>query len=440
MATKVWLGGAVDIAQVDTVTIGGTWATDETITLSIGGNDLVVTVGGPTATASVAASVSAAVNASGKTDNLASNESRNVGGQEIAEFTEISASASGNVVTLEANTNGIPFTLSASETASAGTVTATTTVAATGANFYDNVQNWSGATVPVSGDKLVFQQNEIDCLYGLSQAATTNVTLQSDASYTGKIGLPAYNGNGYDEYRNRHLTLNFSNAERSIVIGEGPGSGSNRINLNFDSSDPKMVIALTNTAESGAKAAIDVIGGNTATDISIRRGSLSIGADSSNTATIRELEISYFNQRATDAEVTIGDNVTISEITKDGGSLTLINTPTGLTVSTVTNRAGLVTFNGQAQVTNMFIEGGEMRWHSTGTCATLTLSGSAIFDVSRDLRPKIIVNPIERHSDNSRIIDPNKSISSLVIDNNRVSNLSNLQLGSDIRITRGATA
>jgi hypothetical protein len=440
MAVTIWTGGAVGIAQVDTVTISGTWTAADTVTLTINGNDLVVTVDTPTATASVASALSAAVNASGKTDGLAGTETRNLGGQQIPEFTEVEASVSGSVVTIEAKTRGIPFTMTDdSSTASTGTTAQTTATAATGPNHYDNAENWSTGAVPVSSDAIIFQQNEIDCLYGLSQSAVTNVTMQIDASYTGNIGLPTRNENGYEEYRPRHLDINFSNAERSVVIGEGPGGGSSRINIDADTSDPKVVIWLTGPAEANAKGAIDFIGGNTATDISIRRGSLSLATDSDKSATVRELEVTYDVQRTADAEVTIGEAVTLSELNKDGGTVTFINAPASLTLATVTNRSGLVEINGQCQATLIAAEGGDVRWHSTGTCAALTLSGSGVFDVSRDLRPKI-VSAIDRYSDESRLIDPNKTIGSLVIDNNNVTDLSNLDIGRDIRITRGTPA
>jgi len=68
------------------------------------------------------------------------------------------------------------------------------------------------------------------------------------------------------------------------------------------------------------------------------------------------------------------------------------------------------------------------------------LSGAATFDVSRDHRTKGITNPVERYSDSSRIIDPFQTITNLRIDNNQVSDLGNLILGTDFRITRAAVA
>lgn len=437
MATKVWLGGAVDIAQVDTVTIGGTWAQGDTVTLTIGSNDLTVTVGSSTATSSVASILSAAVNASSKTDNLQGDETRNVGGQQIPEFTEVTGSASGSVVTIEADTRGIPFTLSESVSSSSGTAEATTDTSSTGANHFDNADNWSTGTVPTHSDDIVFQSNEIDCLYGLDQTATSNVTLQVDASYTGNIGLPEYNDTGYDEYRESHLKIQFSNAERSIVIGEGVGGGSSRIRLRADSSsNPKVLIALTGVAAANSLGAVDIVGGGSDMEVSIRQGSLSLSANSADSTAVKKLEVTHTTQVGGDAIVFIGNNASVNELDKSGGQVTFINTKSSSTVSTLTNRAGLVEFNGAGQVTTLKIEGGELRYHSTGTVTNTTLDGSGVIDLSRDLRTKIFANPVERYSDSSRFLDPNKVVSNLQIDNNEITDLSSLAIGRNIRITR----
>jgi len=57
MATRRWLGRAEAVKQKSTVTVSGTWVTGETGTLTIGGADLVLTVGTTVTTADIATAI-----------------------------------------------------------------------------------------------------------------------------------------------------------------------------------------------------------------------------------------------------------------------------------------------------------------------------------------------------------------------------------------------
>ena len=72
MATRTWLGNAIDIAQKNTVTIANTWATSDTATLTINGKSLVVTIGSLVTTAQVATTIQQAVEGISFTDTTAS--------------------------------------------------------------------------------------------------------------------------------------------------------------------------------------------------------------------------------------------------------------------------------------------------------------------------------------------------------------------------------
>ena len=194
MTTRYWLGAATPIAQITTITIGGTWATSDTITITSGnGNDLIATVGSSTGTTDIAALLAAAFNASSATDSLVNDETRNLGGQQIAEFTDITAEFSGTTVVLTAATAGVPFTVAVSKSSASGTVSASETTSATGPNFADNADNWSGATLPVDGDEIVFDSGNVDVLYGLDLSAVTPAAIVRTMNYTGRIGLAGAN-------------------------------------------------------------------------------------------------------------------------------------------------------------------------------------------------------------------------------------------------------
>jgi len=440
MAVKVWRGTAVGIKQVDTATVSGTWTAGDEAYLEINGSRLVVTIGAATTVADVAEAVTAAINATSKTDSLVGTETRNFGGQELPELTEITASNTATEVVLEGNTAGMPFTTTwpTPSTASTGDISATTTTAATGPNHFDNDDNWSTGAVPVAADQIVFQDSAIDCLYGLSQYSVTNCTIQIDSSFTGRIGLAPRNANNYDEYRQRHLAIIPTTAARGIVIGGGPGNGSPRINLDPSTTAVQAVINFTASAESGTKAAVDLVNMAGAT-VAIRQGSLSLAATASNSASVATLEMTYNTQVATDALVYVGTKGRIDNINKSGGELRFVNTDGG-TVASCVSRAGVVEFHGNIGVTFLDVQGGQVIWKSTGTLASPKVGGAGVLDFSQDADAKTVTNPIERYSNNSRIVDPNKVVTNLRIDNNEVSDMTNLELGTDFRITRAATA
>ena len=143
MAVKRWTGNAVKVVDQYSVTIANTWAAADTCTLSINGLDLVLTIGTDVTTADVANALNAAINASSKDSGLISDETRNIGGQEIRELTEVSSTVSGSVVTVTANVAGLPVIFTVSQTtAGSGTATKAQTSTATGPNFFDNADHW----------------------------------------------------------------------------------------------------------------------------------------------------------------------------------------------------------------------------------------------------------------------------------------------------------
>lgn len=440
MAVKVWRGTAAGIQQVDTATVSGTWTAGDEAYLEINGSRLVVTIGAATTVADVAEAVTAAINATSKTDSVVGTETRNFGGQELPELSEVTASNTATEVVLEGNTAGVPFTATwpAPSTASSGTISGAATTAATGPNHFDNEDNWSTGAVPVTGDEIVFQDSAVDCLYGLEQFSVTNCTLQFDSSFTGRLGLSPKNPNNYDEYRTRHLQVIPTTAARGLVVGGGPGNGSPRLNIDPSTTAIQAVINFTSTAESGAKAAVDLINMAGAT-IAVRQGSVSLAAMASNEASVATLEMTYNTQVATDALVYVGTKGRVDNINKTGGELRFVNTDGG-TVASCVSRAGIVEFHGKMGVTFLDVQGGRMYWKSTGTLESPKVGGAGVLDFSQDADLKTVTNPIERYSNNSRILDPNKVVTNLRIDNNEVSDTTNLELGTDFRITRGATA
>ena len=442
MATRTWLGNAIDIAQKNTVTIANTWATSDTATLTINGKSLVVTIGSLVTTAQVAPTIQQAVEGISFTDTTASVTPTD-GKDDFPELAEYDATVSGSVVTLIGKVKGKPITLTAAyTTAGSGTATAAAVTAGTGRNDFANADNWSDETVPVTGGIIVFdsQGGSTSCLYNLA-AGFANATIFINKGFTGNIGLPNRHGNligGYSEYRDTHLTFT---GTVTANIGDGVGLLGDRIKI-------KAATVTVNGYASGTSSTpseppIQIIASTLAT-AHIRGGTIVFGhRDSDATVIGGTWNISG------DADVTAGNGVDISSgtaltIQQKGGSFLMdedIDSYVSTQVVTYTQTGGIATING-SKLGNVTLSGGSrFNWNTTtgqhsGT--VVYISDNAYLDFSSSTGSA--VNTIERYSNTSTIDDRNKAVSSLVIDNNRCSDTSRLLLGNDFKITRAATS
>lgn len=395
MASRRWTGAASPIAQVTTVTISDTWATGDTITLTSGnGNDLVVTVGSDSATTDVAAALSAAFNATDATTSLVDDESRNVGGQSIPEFTDITASVSGSVVTLTGSTAGRPFTVTETvSTAGDGDAVIAEATAATGPNHANNADNWSGNTLPVDNDTVIFDSGNIDVLYGLDQNGVTPAAIVRAMGYEGKVGLPILNeddpSNTYPEYRDRYLKYGNSGdtTNTAIDIGQGDGNGSERFNLDSGTGQVTINVYNTGTAAAQNEYAFTWLGTHASNVVNVHRGQVGIAPAEDEAATVATLRVGYVDNQEGDATVFCGDGVTLTNIETVGGNLTIDDATTlidclGGTIEILSGAHAAI--NGD--------RGGSVYYRSTGTLTTAKFGNGARLDFSRDNRARTVTN------------------------------------------------
>jgi hypothetical protein len=107
MATKRFTPKALARAQLDQITVANTWAGGDTQTSTINEKALVLTVGAVTTTSGIAAAIAAMING----DDALGTETRSETGNNVTEFTEVTAAANGSVVSVTGNTKGVPFAL-----------------------------------------------------------------------------------------------------------------------------------------------------------------------------------------------------------------------------------------------------------------------------------------------------------------------------------------
>ena len=167
MANHTWRGDALVVNQVDTIVPSGTWVTGDEITLTINGRALIVTVGSAVGNTDIANIINASWNASDSTTGLLGSESRNFGGDEIPEFSEITSSVAVETVSLTGDDQK-PFTLAVAENSSAGSLTHSASATAAKGPNHLIAENFDSGSLPSAGDTVYIQSGSTSILYGLS--------------------------------------------------------------------------------------------------------------------------------------------------------------------------------------------------------------------------------------------------------------------------------
>ena len=422
MATRRWKGKAKDVLQVDTITIALAWTAGDTITVTCDGIDFVVTIGSLVTTAQVATTLQEAFSgASEFTDTTASCSPTLAqgGAQAIPQFREAVATVSGSVVTLTgvlATVNGIsgsrPFTYTCAEnTASTGTATLANDTVATGKWFFGNADNWSGDTVPVDTDTIIFDSGNIDCKYGLSPAIQPTI-FRKTKQYSGRIGLAEINTDDtsypYNEYRTKDLTFDDNGgATCTYHFEEGEGTGSQLVRINAGAG-----LSIFNFYGYGSRLlsgqpSVLLLGTNAANQINMPQGDGALGFFSGDASTAVAARCGNGNPGG--ATLVLGDTVTLTSSTIDisGGNVT-INSATA-TADIDVHSGGTLTILGAVAHASIDVQHGTCNYKSTGTITTLAVRSAGTFDRSGDLRPATITNAVQLFK-GAKILDPNKSL------------------------------
>ena len=387
MAKAKWRGDAPNIADVWTATPGGTIAATDIFTLTINGKDVTFTA----TTTTVSHVVTGLVTAW----NLST----------VPEHAEYAAADTGTThITLTAKVAGVPGTITSSITDVSGapppTLAMSNTTPATGSAFADNAANWSTGAVPIDDtDSVVFEGSSKPMYYGLDQSAIDLTGLEILKSYTGTIGLSEYNASGYKEYRGLYWQI--GSPETDIGLGEGSGSG----RIKIDNGSDLSVIRVWGTgspAETGIPSFLwkGTETGETNTMI-VNKGSVGIAFFAGDTSKMTSLTVGYDANRARDATVFCGPDLSASlpTILQTGGTLDI---ETNITAATITG--GVLTISGTATVGALRADGGTTYYTTSGTMTTLDISGGAVLDLTRSTQTRTI-STINMYED-AIIIDP----------------------------------
>jgi hypothetical protein len=386
MATRTWIGSTQATFEVKTLTIGGTWVANDTITMTVGDTELVLTVGSTVTTTQIATELATAWNA---TTALGTGYAASVRGPNVPEMAKITATPSSSTVVFTYDEKGIPFSMSAAKVSTSGTVSLGATTNATGPNFWSDADNWLEGSVPTSSDD-VYVDGPVSILYGIDQNAVTLTSLTFGDRWTGQVGMPDRNSEGYGEYRETHLKIS---ATTLTIKGL-----STRMRINVGSNQTAATVWNSGTTATTGLGAINIIGTHASNTLTQLGGDVSVAAKDGETSTIATITkaagslvtgggVTLTNVTNTTGNITVSSSTTSfvsfdGTVTIKGGTHTLLVSDDGTvnvqagTVTTLRNIVATVTTNPGVTLTTVDSGGGNVTLNSG--CTTLTSDGGTM--------------------------------------------------------------
>lgn len=385
MASNVWVASQLKQAQVNTITpanvnIGNTF----TVTI----NSKAYTF---TATAATVANVTAGLVALLQ----ASPE---------GEFTEITWADNTTSIGATSATPGVSFTQTSAATGGTATLVTSTTKANKSPSDVNDALNWSLGAVPGNGDDVYFDGTAVtDALYNLSAlSAVTLASLNISNAYTGSIGLPKQNANGYTEYRSDYFAISAT----LVFIGDTQGSGSGRIKINLGTVQSAIIVNNTGTGTEVNLEALLLKGTHASNTAVVNGGSVGFAVFGGETTTLTSLTIAQGDGGDTQpSAVRCGEGCTLTTVVHSSGKLVLSSAVTTFTVN-----GGTVTMFGTSADTigTLSLWGGVFSLWSTGTITTLKVGSGATLDCSQDPRARTVTN--STIFSGGSVLDPSASI------------------------------
>ena len=383
MSDNYFRGDAVPVQEVKTLTVGGTPAAAQVYTATINTHTVAYTAIGADTNITIAVALQLLLSATATAP---------------VEFDEGSwAVPTTAVITVTANTAGVPFTVTSSATGT-GTLVTATTVNATGPAWWSEPKNWSLGAIPVNGDNVYLRRSAQDILYGIDQNAVTLALLDIDGSYTGKIGLPDFNPLGYAEYRETFLKIGAT----TCYVGRGNFTGPGRFRWNAGIVQTALNVYGTGTPDADAPGAVDFVGTHASNALLVQRGTVSVALKPSVASTILTATIGSKDNPTNDATVFFGYTATLGTLNMAGGTINVWN---GLTTANI--RAGTLTCSLGAYTT-INNENGTVNYDTGGTLGTYTGGTSSLLDCSRIARARTITTAVFEPTSSFR--DPSKTV------------------------------
>ena len=392
MATTFWTGNGQNVAQVSTIVITAV-AVNGTLSATINGKSITYTC------------VTGDTIATAGTGWLALLQASTV----PAEFAEITWAFDGTAtITATAGTPGTPFTLTKSQ-AGGATCTLTATTANSSQSDVNNSANWlrsGSASLPQNGDDVVVANTSIPLLWNLDQLASVQfLSFTRYQSFTGTIGLPDYNANGYYEYRPTYFQFSGSAGTLPLSLGLGVGSGPTRERYNLGTK--RYALTVVGAGSPADEFAVRVLGTHANNTLTIVGTSVGVATFPGESSTLDVVTVDGGGSLTCGPTVTFTGTGGGGTLTLTGGSATLYCAPAAIVArnSAVLSLAGSsltfasITANNGVQISLL----------TAMTISVLTLQKGSTLNNSANLGA-VTLTTSTLDGDTCQILDPNNSI------------------------------
>jgi hypothetical protein len=388
---RIWTGNSVAVKQKST------WArtssgTSGTLKMRVTGEDGQVT--------SVITAVTTIQNTSVIIANLTSNWN-NTGAPVVQ---RVEATGTSNTITLTAKSAGEPFTATV---AVAGSITFGTstnpTTSNSGPNDIADKFNWQGETTPVTSDDITIPAGTPSLLYNLDQfkvvSHLTTVSTCSYKSFTVEEGYAGTIGGTDDSY----FAITLRGGGRFIFAGTGQAW----IDIGRSIVKPQIDDSYSpGSGEYGLSLKCTSLA-----DLYVNKGNVGLGIEPADTTTrVTNIHVSYKDNQASDADVTLGRGVTASTVSQSGGNVTALCNVATLTMDsgTYTQLEDQITSSGTATLRGdsvMNVDTGDTT--SGDPMGLITMADDATLNNTQTKTTKFIKTPITVRSEDCTINDPN---------------------------------
>lgn len=422
MATLFFSGSAPAVAQVATATFA-TYDATTTRTITIGGVPISrLDSGGDLTTALglFATLLNGAL----------------VSGVAHPYFSTITWSSDATHIIGTASTAGVPFVFSGSVSGGTGTVSNAYTVstASAGPSDWSTIGNWflstgPSAALPAIGDTIILSNNSVNIAYGLDQSAVTGVTLRSEQSYTGRVGLDytvfATSVDGVTvasrpEYRTYELNLGATIWTHGDSGGLGNLTGSKRFLLRTGTQNCQATIVNTaSTSDDNGRPAVRWRGVNALSVLNVRAAPGGFGVAAEQATDVATFLTLNCTDATGQARIVTGLGITATNLISSGGTHVFRWNvkPTTLTVS-----GGNVRTEGAAGIGTINCNGGVITSNNTGLIDLLNANaGTVSFIGSSNARSVTTINVVSGASvmyDNSALIITNEIAGKVTVTGN----------------------
>jgi hypothetical protein len=252
---------------------------------------------------------------------------------------------------------------------------------------YTDVSNGTPPGVSTAiGDDVYLDSSAAALTIGLDQSTVGLLSsLNITPGFSGSIGLPFQNSNGYFEYRETYLKIKAALVSiNGTNMTSQTGSDTQTVTFNLDlltGASAVTVLSLGN-ATPGLS-----LRGSAITSLNIQQGIANVATNAGESSSITTILVGSQGNPATDVTLTLGSGVTLSTITADGGALTIQSN-----VTTLTQQDGTILLLGSVSITTLTSEKGTIDNRAAGTIASGTLGADAIYQDEEVPLTKTITN------------------------------------------------